>query len=48
MYFSLAEPALDLFDSMLELDPTKRISAIDALQSNWLKNLNENTMKPPE
>jgi hypothetical protein len=33
---------------MLELDPAKRISAIDALQSTWLKNLNENTLKPLE
>jgi len=45
---SLPEPALDLFDRMLELDPGKRISAIDALQSSWLKNLNENSMKPLE
>jgi len=46
--FSLAEPALDLFDRMLELDPAKRISASDALESTWLKNLNENTLKPME
>jgi serine/threonine protein kinase len=47
-YFSIAEPALDLFDRMLELDPSKRISATDALQSVWLKSLNENTMIPPQ
>ncbi len=47
-YFSLAEPALDLFDRMLELDPEKRITAIDALQSTWLKNINQNTIKPLE
>jgi len=39
---------LDLFDRMLELDPSKRISAADALESTWLKNLNENTSKPLE
>jgi hypothetical protein len=33
---------------MLELDPSKRISAVDALQSTWLKNINENTVKPLE
>jgi serine/threonine protein kinase len=44
--FSLAEPALDLFDRMLELDPRKRISASDALLSNWLKDVNEDTIKP--
>jgi len=45
---SLPEPALDLFDRMLELDPSKRISAVDALQSTWLKNLNDNIIKPLE
>jgi serine/threonine protein kinase len=48
VYSSLVEPALDLFDRMLELDPAKRISATDALQSTWLKNINENTIKPLE
>ncbi len=44
--FSLAEPALDLFDRMLELDPSKRISASEALLSNWLKEINEDTIRP--
>lgn len=44
--FSFPEPALDLFDRMLELDPVKRISAHDALQSTWLKDINHETIKP--
>ncbi|CAF3055352.1 unnamed protein product [Rotaria socialis] len=43
----LAEPALDLLDRMLELDPSKRISADDALQSSWLKCIGDGTMKAP-
>jgi serine/threonine protein kinase len=46
IYFSLAEPALDLFDRMLELDPAKRISADDALQSAWLKDLGDDHIRP--
>lgn len=44
--FSIAEPALDLFDRMLELDPSKRISAQEALQSNWLKDITNETIQP--
>lgn len=43
---SLPEPALDLFDRMLELDPSKRISASDALLSNWLKDINDDNIRP--
>jgi len=45
-YNYITEPALDLFDRMLELDPSKRISAHEALQSNWLKDITNETIKP--
>ncbi|KAM3957165.1 cyclin-dependent kinase 12-like [Aphomia sociella] len=40
--------ALQLLDSMLELDPARRVSADDALRSAWLKGVVPEQMPPPE
>ncbi|KAG5666400.1 hypothetical protein PVAND_014429 [Polypedilum vanderplanki] len=44
----MPDSALDLFDKMLTLDPEKRITAEDALKSQWLKNIEPETLPPPD
>ncbi|KAK3894598.1 hypothetical protein Pcinc_001646 [Petrolisthes cinctipes] len=43
----MPQPALELLDQMLKLDPSKRISAENALNSTWLKNVDPDLMEPP-
>lgn len=47
-FMMMPGPALDLLDKMLELDPEKRITAEDALKSDWLKNINPERISAPE
>ncbi|XP_018334512.1 cyclin-dependent kinase 12 isoform X1 [Agrilus planipennis] len=47
-FMFMPSSALDLLDKMLELDPDKRITAEDALRSNWLRNVNPEEMSAPE
>ncbi|CAK9302813.1 unnamed protein product [Gordionus sp. m RMFG-2023] len=47
--FSFApEMAIDLLDRMLELDPSKRITSLNALNHPWLINVDLKNAQPPE
>lgn len=43
----IPRPALDILDRMLILDPSKRISAEEALKSFWLSNVVPDDIPPP-
>merc|ERR1719219_2733924 len=44
----MPEPALELLDRMLSLDPSKRISASDALSCDWLRTVEPDKMPVPQ
>lgn len=47
-YSFMPPPALDLLDQMLELDPSKRIIAENAIKSPWLDHIQPNGITPPK
>ncbi len=44
----MPKPALDLLDSMLELDPSRRITAEHTLSSVWLRDVVPDSISPPK
>ncbi|XP_074033895.1 cyclin-dependent kinase 12-like isoform X2 [Leptinotarsa decemlineata] len=48
IFYFISPLALEILDEMLMLDPDKRITVEDALNSSWLKNINPERITPPE
>lgn len=47
-YVFMPPLALDLIDKMLELDPSRRITAENALKSPWLQPIQSHLVSPPK